>query len=137
MSLNRVFLIGFVGSDPDLKYFESGSTLATFSLATTERFKSKRDGEWAEQVEWHKISCWDGVAQFAIESVKRGVRIMVEGRIKNRRWADKATQKVYHSIEILASNIILLEGVKKEEQEPSIEEIFGEGLPFDNNEIPF
>lgn len=139
MSLNRVFLIGNVGGDPDIKHLSTGSTLVTFSLATNERFKSKKSGEWVEQTEWHNISCWDSIAEYAATRVIKGAKVMVEGRIKNKKWADKATQIAQHSVEILASNILILDSKSgdKKEREVTMADVIDNQTAFEQDKLPF
>lgn len=106
MSLNKVLLIGNVGKDPDIRHLESGSSVATFSLATTEKFKD-RNGELKENTEWHNIVAWRQLADLASNYIKKGTQIFVEGRIQTRSWDDQSGNKRY-TTEILASSIQLL-----------------------------
>ena len=86
--VNKVILIGNVGADPDIKYLDGGVAVARFSLATTESYKNK-NGERVDQTEWHNIVLWRNLAEIAEKYVKKGMRLYIEGRIRNRSWEDQ------------------------------------------------
>ena len=115
MSLNKVMLIGNVGKDPEIRHLENESMVASFPLATTERFKDK-NGDWQEQTEWHNIVCWRSLAERVEKYVKKGSQLFIEGRIRTNNWVDQAGQKRY-SVEILADNMQLLN--KKTDTQPT------------------
>ncbi|MBQ0025638.1 MAG: single-stranded DNA-binding protein [Bacteroidales bacterium] len=106
MALNKVLLIGNVGKDPEVRHLESGVSVATITLATTERYKD-RGGETKELTEWHTINAWRNLADLAENYIRKGSQIYVEGRIRTRSWDDQNGQKRYVT-EILADNIQLL-----------------------------
>ncbi|NLX40302.1 MAG: single-stranded DNA-binding protein [Bacteroidales bacterium] len=106
MALNKVLLIGNVGRDPEIRHLEGGASVASFSLATTERYKD-RNGETREITEWHNIVAWRQLADLASRFIKKGSQIYVEGRIRSRSWDDANGQKRYIT-EILADSIQLL-----------------------------
>lgn len=106
MALNKVLLIGNVGKDPEVRHLESGASVATITLATSERFKD-RNGEMKETTEWHSIVAWRNLADLAENYIRKGSQIFVEGRIRSRSWDDQNGQKHYVT-EIEASNIQLL-----------------------------
>lgn len=92
--VNKVILIGNVGADPDIKYLEGGVAVARFSLATTESYKNK-NGDRVDQTEWHNIVLWRNLAEIAEKYVKKGMRLYIEGRIRNRSWEDQNGVKKY------------------------------------------
>lgn len=106
MSLNKVLLIGNVGKDPEVRHLESGAAVATFSLATSERYRGN-NGEMKEITEWHNIVAWRQLADLASNYIKKGTQIYVEGRIRTRSWDDQSGQKRY-TTEIMADAIQLL-----------------------------
>lgn len=106
MSYNKVFLIGNVGKDPDVRHLESGAVVAQFTLATSERYKDK-SGATQELTEWHNIVCWRQLAEIAEKYISRGTQIFVEGKIRTRNWTDQSGAKRY-TTEIYADNIRLL-----------------------------
>lgn len=113
MALNKVFLIGNVGQDPEIRTTESGATVAQFTLATNERYKN-RNGELRENTEWHNIVCWRNLADVAGNYVKKGSLLYVEGKLTSRSWEDQNGQKHWRT-EVVADNFQLLG--KRERQE--------------------
>lgn len=107
MSLNKVLLIGNAGRDPEVRHLESGVVTATFSLATTEKFRDRTSGEMKEQTEWHNIVCWRSLAEIAEKYVKKGTQLFIEGRIRTRSYNDKDGNTKY-TTEIVADNMQLL-----------------------------
>lgn len=106
MSFNKVLLIGNVGRDPEVRHLESGVAVASFTLATTERYKD-RNGVMQDQTEWHNIVCWRNLAELSEKYINKGSQIFVEGKIRTRSWSDQTGQKRY-TTEIVADNIRLL-----------------------------
>lgn len=88
MSLNKVLLIGNVGKDPEVRHLESGAVTASFSLATSERYKD-RNGEVKDITEWHNIVCWRGLAEIVEKYVKKGTQLYIEGKIRTRSYQDR------------------------------------------------
>ncbi len=87
-SLNKVMLIGNLGKDPEVRYTTSGTAVASFSLATSEKFKN-RNGEWEERTEWHNITLWGRLAEIAGEYLAKGKTVYIEGRLQTRKWQDR------------------------------------------------
>ena len=106
MSLNKVMLIGNVGRDPEVRYLEGNVKVATFTLATSERFKD-RSGELRENTEWHNIVAWRANADVAERFIHKGTQIYVEGRLRTRSYQDQSGVKKY-TTEIQADTIQLL-----------------------------
>lgn len=106
MSYNKVLLIGNVGKDPEVRHLESGVAVASFTLATTERYKD-RNGQYQDLTEWHNIVCWRNLAELSEKYINKGSQIFVEGRLRTRSWNDQNGQKRF-TTEILADNIRLL-----------------------------
>ena len=88
MALNKVMLIGNVGNDPEIRNVQGGAKVASFNLATTERYKD-RDGNQHENTEWHNIVVWNKSADFVEKFVKKGSQVYVEGKITTEKWTDK------------------------------------------------
>lgn len=103
MSVNKAILIGRLGKDPELRYTTSGKPVASFSLATTNRW-SGQDGQRQESTTWHNIVAWGKQAEFCKEYLTKGREIYVEGRIENRSYDDKDGNKKYIS-EIVVETI--------------------------------
>ena len=96
MSVNKVILVGNVGKDPDVKYFDNGSVVASFSLATTEKGYTSQSGVTVpDRTEWHNIVCWRGLAKVAEQYVKKGTQVYIEGKIRSRSYDDANGVKRY------------------------------------------
>lgn len=107
-SVNKVILIGNLGSDPEVRYLESGSAVAKFSIATTEAYTNK-SGERVENTEWHRIELWEGLAKVAEKYLKKGNSVYIEGRLRTDNWTDKeGVQK--SGVTIRANSMTLLGG---------------------------
>ncbi len=106
MSLNKVMLIGNVGRDPIIRHLENGTPVATFSLATTERYKDKA-GVLKEVTEWHNIVCWRNLADICEKFIRKGNQLYVEGSLRTRNWDDQNGQKHYVT-EIIADKMRIL-----------------------------
>ncbi len=108
MALNKVFLIGNVGKDPEVHYFDSNSRKASFTLATTDRGFTRTDGTVVpERTEWHNIVVWRGLAEVVEKYVRKGSKLFIEGRITSRSYEDKSGVKRYVT-EITVDNLELL-----------------------------
>lgn len=112
MSLNKVMLIGNVGRDPEVRYLDgngasgAGTKVATFTLATTERYRD-RSGEQRENTEWHNIVAWRQSADIAERFVRKGTQLYIEGRLRTRSYTGQDGVKKY-TTEITVDNLQLL-----------------------------
>ena len=106
--VNKVILIGNLGSDPEVRYLDGGSVIARFNIATSESYTNK-SGEKIEQTEWHRIELWNALAKVAEVDLRKGNLIYVEGKIRTENWTDKEGQ-ARTSISILANNMTKLSG---------------------------
>lgn len=99
--LNKVILIGNVGQDPDVRVMQSGSKVANFSIATSERWKDK-NGEQRETVEWHRIVVYnDRLAEILEKYLKKGSKVYIEGAIRSRKYTDHNTNQERTAFEII------------------------------------
>ncbi|MGC8603219.1 MAG: single-stranded DNA-binding protein [Desulfomonilaceae bacterium] len=105
-SLNKALLLGNVGKDPEVRYTASGRAVATFSLATSQRWKDQ-EGNDQEKTEWHRIVAWGRLGEICGEFLSKGKQVYVEGRIQTREWEDQDGNKRV-TVEIVANDIILL-----------------------------
>lgn len=106
MSLNKVMLIGNVGKDPEVRYFEGNAKVATVRLATTERYRDK-DGNPKEYTEWHNVVAWRINADIVEKYVRKGSQLFIEGKLRSRSWNDRSGNTRY-STEIYADSLQLL-----------------------------
>ncbi len=106
-SLNKVILVGNVGRDPEITHIPNlAKDLAKFSLATSEVYKDKNN-QFQESTEWHNIVAWGFVAQRIERSVRKGCMVLVEGRLRTRKWQDRDGQE-RRTTEIQAESVVVL-----------------------------
>ena len=86
--VNKVILLGRLGSDPEVRTLPSGGKVVTFSIATSENYNNK-EGVKVEQTEWHRIELWEGLANVAEQYLKKGDMAYIEGKIRTEKWTDK------------------------------------------------
>ena len=108
-SVNKVILLGNVGKDPEIKATASGTVVATFSIATSERFKDKT-GSWQDRTEWHNLVAYQRTAEIIRDYVKKGSKLYVEGRLQTSSWDDKTTGQKKYRTEIIVGDLSLLSG---------------------------
>lgn len=106
--VNKVILIGHIGTDPDLRYMPSGNAATTLSVATNESWKDKQTGERQERTEWHRVVCFNRLGEIAGEYVKKGSRVYIEGSLRTRKWQDQQGADRY-TTEIVASDLQMLD----------------------------
>jgi single-strand DNA-binding protein len=108
-SVNKAFILGNCGKDPEVRYAPSGMAVCNLSIATSTKRKDKSSGEMVEETQWHRVTFYDKLAEIVGQYVKKGKPIFVEGRIVYRKYTDKdGIEKT--STEIVASEMQLLGG---------------------------
>ena len=107
MSVNKAILVGNLGSDPEVRYTPSGRPVATFNIATNEKWTDKNTGEKQERTEWHRIVAWGRLGEICGEYLSKGKQIYIEGRIQTRSWEDRNGNKRY-TTEIVAQTMQML-----------------------------
>ena len=107
--VNKVFLLGNVGKDPEIRATAGGMNVASFSLATADRAKGQ-DGQWTDKTEWHNIVCFQRTAEIVRDYVKKGSQVLIEGKIQTRSWDDKTSGEKKYKTEILCNELTLLGG---------------------------
>jgi single-strand DNA-binding protein len=107
--VNKVFLLGNVGKDPEIRTTPGGMTVASFSLATADRAKDAQ-GNWADKTEWHNLVAFQRTAEIVRDYVKKGTQVFVEGKIQTRSWDDKESGQKKYRTEILINELSLLGG---------------------------
>ena len=107
MSVNKAILVGNVGKDPEVRYFEKDVAVANFTMATTERAITLTNGtQVPERTEWHNIVAWRGLATLAEKYIRKGTQIYVEGKIQTRSYEKDGIKR--YTTEIYAETIQLL-----------------------------
>lgn len=107
--VNKVILVGNLGSDPEVRYTAGGDAVANLSVATAESWKDKQTGEKQERTEWHRVVMFRRLGEIAAEYLKKGSQVYIEGRLQTRKWQDKNGNDRY-TTEIVASDMQMLGG---------------------------
>ncbi len=88
-SLNKVILVGRLGANPEIRYFNNGDAVCYFSIATSSKWRDKETGGLREITEWHRIVLYRHLAETAAEFLKKGSFVCIEGRLRSRQWIDR------------------------------------------------
>ena len=112
-SVNKVILLGNLGRDPDIRAMQSGNKMATFSIATSKRWKDKNTQEQKDKTSWHNVVVFgDGLVNIIEKYVKKGSKVYLEGELQTRKWQDSDGNDKYTTEVILQgfnSNLTLLD----------------------------
>ena len=101
-SLNKVLLIGRLGTDPDIKQMVNGKSVARLSLATSNTWKDKNTGERKEKTEWHRVVIFnEGLVNVVQQYVKKGAQVYIEGQLTTRKWKDEKSGLDRYSTEVV------------------------------------
>jgi len=144
--INKVIIVGNLGKDPEVRHFEGGSSVAAFSVATSDSYVDKKTNERVTNTEWHNVALWGGLAGVAEKYLKKGSQVYIEGSLRTRKWQDKDGNDRY-TTEIVGRTMKML-GARGEgggsytpaptaadapvqavkEEQPAVED--GDDLPF-------
>jgi len=108
MSVNRVFLLGNLGRDPEVRYTQGGTTVANLRIATTER-RPDGNGGWQDATEWHTVVVFGKQADNVKKFLTKGRQVFIEGSLRTRQWQDQQGQKRY-STEVVARDVRFIGG---------------------------
>lgn len=125
-SVNKAFLLGWVGKDPEVNSTNGGTLKASFSLATSDRQKDGQ-GDWQDRTEWHNLIAFKRTAEIVRDYVRKGDQLMVEGKIQTRSWDDKDTGQKRNRTEIFVYDLTLIGGGRGRNGEPGAENGRDEG----------
>ena len=115
-TINKVILIGHLGDDVKMHYFDGGGCVGRFPLATNESYTNKSSGEKVTQTEWHNIIVRNKAAEICEKYIKKGVKIYIEGKLNTRKWQD-GDQKDRFSTEIIVNEFTFLSGKLSEKDQ--------------------
>lgn len=157
--VNKVILVGNLGSDPEVKTMPSGVSVANLSLATSESWKDKSTGEQVEKTEWHRVSLFGKLAEVAGQYLRKGSQVYIEGQLQTRKWQDQNGQDRYTTEVVVQgyNGVMQMLGGKSQDnaqgqtqqttmQQPQqVQQPQNQGQPqyneppmdFDDSEIPF
>jgi single-strand DNA-binding protein len=142
-SLNKVMLIGHLGDEVKMHYFEGGNSIGRFPVATNETYTNKQTGERITTTEWHNVVVRNKLAELCEKFLSKGDRVYVEGRIKTRQWDQDGVKR--YTTEIHAQEMTFLNTKKElnnpggfEPSEPSVAKPHGGGINEDaTDDLPF
>lgn len=106
--VNKVFILGVLGADPDLRYMPNGKSVSSMSVATKYSVKDKNSGQFNYKTEWHKIVLYDRLSDAVSVYLKKGSKVYLEGSLRTNKWEDK-DGIIRYSTEIIANNIQILD----------------------------
>jgi single-strand DNA-binding protein len=157
-SVNKVFLLGNVGKDPEIRSTPSGTMVANFTLATSDRTQDPQ-GNWQDRTEWHNLVAFKRTAEIVRDYVKKGSKLFIEGKIQTRSWEDKDTKAKRYRTEIIVNDLSLLSGrddssggggggysrssstsnaaVNEDQRTPSGQDDFAQSAEISDDDIPF
>jgi len=107
--INKVIIVGNLGSDPETRYMPSGSAVTNLSIATSEQWKNKQTGEQKERTEWHKVAMFNRLAEIAAEYLRKGSQVYIEGKLRTRKWQDRDGNDRW-TTEVIADEMQMLGG---------------------------
>lgn len=137
-SVNKVILLGNLGRDPEIRAMQSGNRMASFSIATSKRWKDKATQEQKDKTSWHNVVVFgEGLVDIVEKYVKKGSKIFVEGELQTRKWQDKDGNDRYTTEVVLQGyncNLTLLDSRKSESlnEQSNIHQNSEPKVSFDN-----
>ena len=131
---NKITLVGNLGDKPELKFTQSGTPLATFSIATTEKYMDK-SGESKDRTDWHKIAVWGKQGQIVSDYLDKGRKVLVAGKLRNNNWESKEGVK-HKDYEILADKVLFLDNNGQNKTPKNIYKHEND-VTVENGDIPF
>ena len=115
--LNKVKLIGRLGTEPELRYTQQGVPITTFRMAISRQWRDS-EGNQRDETEWFTVVSWNRLAEICNEFLQKGARVYIEGRLQNRSWDDPQSGEKRYRTEIVANDMIILEGRQGGRPEP-------------------
>jgi len=139
-TVNKVILLGRIGSDPEIKYMPSGVSVTNISLATNDSYKDKKTGQIIDATEWHRVAVFGQQAENVGQYCQKGSLLYVEGRIRTNRWKDQSGQD-RTSTEIVAITTQFIGGKSNRGNNPTAEDSLNEENQvkedFSDDDLPF
>jgi len=116
--LNKVLIIGNLGTAPEVRYTQNGMAIAVLSVATTEAWKDKQTGEQREQTEWHRVVMYRRLAEIVEKYLRKGSKVYIEGKLQTRKWTGEDNIERY-TTEVVANEMQMLDGPRNDNQTQS------------------
>lgn len=120
--VNKVILVGNLGADPEISAMSSGKYVANFRIATSEYWNDKNTGQKVERTEWHKIVCYDRLAEIVRDYVKKGMQVYIEGRLETQKYNDQNGIERFVT-KVIANELQMLGGRAQSPDTPYISDI--------------
>lgn len=134
--VNQVQLLGNVGKDPEVRTTPSGQSVASFSLATSRKWKD-RDGNRQEKTEWHNVVAWGKTAEVVAQYVTKGSKLFINGRLETQSWDDKESGQKRYKTQVIVETLTMLGDRKSADGGERGDMDAGHGAPDDDESIPF
>ncbi|MBA3007710.1 MAG: single-stranded DNA-binding protein [Proteobacteria bacterium] len=132
--MNKAMVIGNLGNDPEIRYTQKGTAVATFSIATTEKWKDA-EGVQQEHTDWHRIVAWKGLAEICGDHLKKGSKVYIEGKMQTRKWEENGITR--YTTEIIAKSMEMLGGNNFDTETDSSSAPHGNNPPLPEKDVPF
>ena len=140
-SVNKVILVGNLGHDPEVRTFQNGGKVCSFSLATSEKWKDRASGERKEKTEWHPVAIFaEGLVLIAEQYLRKGSKVYLEGQLETRKWQDQQGNDRFSTEVVLRpfrGSMVLLDGAGRQGGQPSAQPAADRAAPALDDEIPF
>lgn len=107
--LNKVMIIGRLGTEPDIRYTSNGNPVTTFRMAVSRQWKDS-GGDLREETEWFSVVTWNKLAEICYQYLGKNTRVYIEGRLQTRSWEDQQSGQTRYKTEVVANDMIILEG---------------------------
>ena len=119
--INKVIIVGNLGSDPEVRYMQNGAAVAGFSVATSESWKDKSTGEAKESTEWHRVVLFGKLAEVAGQYLSKGSQVYIEGQLKTKKWQDQQGQDRYTTEVVVQgfNGVMQMLGGKSQQPQPN------------------
>jgi len=127
--MNKVFLKGNLGKDPELKYTKNSTAVCEFSVATESSFKDRQD-QWQKVTDWHFVEIWGDMAEKCNRELSKGAMVFIEGRIKTSSYTGKDQIKKYFTKVVVDKIEFLRDSKKKEKYETTSDGFAPDDIPF-------
>lgn len=124
--INKVILVGNLGSDPEVKHTASGSAIANLTVATSESWNDKATGEKREAVEWHRVVLFGKLAEVAGEYLRKGSQVYIEGQLRTRKWTDNTGVEKYTTEIVVGMNGVMQMLGGKQDSKPQQQSGWGQ-----------
>lgn len=118
--INKVILVGNLGSDPEVRYMPNGGAVANINLATSESWRDKNTGEQREKTEWHRVALFGKLAEVSGEYLRKGSQVYIEGQLQTRKWQDQQSGQDRYTTEIVVqgyNGVMQMLGGKSNQQQ--------------------